>query len=118
MFNKFKAKKVVYQGLTFDSQAELRRWRDLTWLQRGGVIHGLQRQVKYILIPNQYDENHKLVERAVTYVADFVYRDEHGNTVVEDVKGYQKGSAYAVFVIKRKLMLKLYGIKVVEVKNG
>lgn len=116
MFNKFRAKKVVWQGMTFDSQAELRRFRDLTWLQNGGVIRNLQRQVKYILIPNQYDENHKLVERAVTYVADFVYRDEHGNTVVEDVKGYRKGSAYDVFVIKRKLMLKLYGIRVQEVK--
>ena len=116
MFNKFRAKKVVYQGLTFDSQAELRRWRDLSWLQRGGVIHGLQRQVKYVLLPAQYDENHKMIERSVSYVADFVYKDENGKTVVEDVKGYKKGAHYAVFVIKRKLMLYFYGIRVQEVK--
>ena len=59
-WNKYHAKKVVIQGETFDSIAEARRWRDLTWLERGGVIKGLTRQVKYILIPNQYDENGKI----------------------------------------------------------
>lgn len=114
--NKFNAKKVVIQGETFDSMAEARRWRDLQWLQRGGVISGLQRQVKYLLLPSQYDENGKLLEREVSYLADFVYY-ENGQLVVEDVKGYQKGPAYAVFVIKRKLMLKVFGIRVREVKR-
>lgn len=114
-WNKFNAKKVQAMGLTFDSAKEARRWRDLFWLQNGGVIRNLQRQVKYVLIPAQYDDNHKMIERAVTYVADFVYTDEHGQLVVEDVKGYKKGPVYAVFVIKRKLMLKMYGIRVREV---
>lgn len=114
--NKFNAKKINIQGETFDSLAEAKRWRDLTWLQRGGVIRGLQRQVKYILLPAQYDENHKMVERAVTYIADFVYY-EKGQLVVEDVKGYKKGPAYALFVIKRKLMLKYYGIRIREVSR-
>lgn len=113
-WNKFNAKKIVVQGMEFDSLKEARRWRDLFWLQNGGVIRNLQRQVKYVLIPAQYDENHKLIERAVTYVADFVY-SENGQLVVEDVKGYKKGPHYAVFVIKRKLMLKEYGIRVKEV---
>ena len=114
-WNKYHAKKVVIQGETFDSLAEARRWRDLTWLERGGVIKGLTRQVKYNLIPNQYDENGKLLERGVTYIADFVYQDEHGQLVVEDVKGYKKGPAYNIFSIKRKLMLQVYGIRVREV---
>lgn len=113
--NKFHAKKVKIQGETFDSMAEAKRWRDLQWLQRGGVIHNLQRQVVYQLLPAQYNDRHKMVERAVTYVADFVYYDERGELVVEDVKGYKKGPAYALFVIKRKLMLYFYGIKVQEV---
>ena len=112
--NKFNAKKIKIQGETFDSMAEAKRWRDLQWLQRGGVISGLQRQIVYQLLPAQYDDNHKMVERAVTYVADFVYY-EKGELVVEDVKGYKKGPHYAVFVIKRKLMLYFYGIKVREV---
>lgn len=115
-WNKYHAKKVTVKGETFDSLAEAKRWRDLTWLERGGVIRGLSRQVKYVLIPKQYDENHKIVEREVSYVADFVYQDENGQLVVEDVKGYQKGPVYALFVIKRKLMLERYGIRVQEVK--
>ena len=115
-WNKYHAKKINIQGETFDSMAEARRWRDLQWLQRGGVIRGLQRQVKYILIPNQYAEDGKLVERSVTYIADFVYQDENGQLVVEDVKGYKKGPAYNVFAIKRKLMLQVFGIHVREVQ--
>ena len=112
--NKFNAKKIKIQGETFDSMAEAKRWRDLQWLQRGGVIKGLQRQVVYQLLPAQYDENHKVVEMAVTYVADFVYH-ENGELVVEDVKGYKKGAAYALFTLKRKLMLYFYGIRIKEV---
>ena len=116
-WNKYHAKKINIQGETFDSMAEARRWRDLQWLQRGGVIHDLQRQVRFTLIPRQYDADGKTIERSLEYVADFVYVDEHGETVVEDVKGYKKGPAYAVFVIKRKLMLKVYGIRVHEVSR-
>lgn len=115
-WNKYHAKKINIQGETFDSMAEARRWRDLQWLQRGGVIRGLQRQVKYLLVPAQYDENCKLLEREISYVADFVYY-ENGQFVVEDVKGYKKGPTYAVFVMKRKLMLKVYGIRVKEVSR-
>ncbi len=114
-WNKYNAKKMTVNGITFDSRAEACRFRDLCWLERGGVIRGLERQVKYVLIPNQYDENHKLIERSVNYIADFVYQDEFGKLVVEDVKGYKKGNAYAIFVIKRKLMLEKYGIRVREV---
>lgn len=53
-------------------------------------------------------------ERAVRYIADFVY-ERDGRTVVEDVKGYRHGTAYNVFSIKRKLMLEKYGIEVAEI---
>lgn len=112
--NKFLARAVTVNGIKFDSMKEAQRYRDLTWLERGGVIRGLTRQVKYTLVPRQYIDG-KLVEREISYIADFVYQDEHGKLVVEDVKGYRKGSAYAVFVMKRKLMLSVYGIRVVEV---
>lgn len=110
-FNKFHAKKVTINGMTFDSLAEARRWRDLSWLERGGVIKGLSRQVKYTLIPNQYDEDGKLIERSVTYIADFVYQED-GKLVVEDVKGVKTPE----YIIKRKLMLKVYGIRIREVR--
>lgn len=54
-------------------------------------------------------------ETAVKYKADFVYEDKEGKTIVEDVKGYKGGGAYAVFVIKKKLMCQVFGIDVREI---
>ena len=68
----------------------------------------------YELIPKQRLSNGK-VERPVVYIADFVYKDENGQTVVEDVKGFKGSQAYATFVIKRKLMKYVHNIEVQEV---
>jgi hypothetical protein len=38
-----------------------------------------------------------------------------GQQIVEDVKGYKKGAAYNIFVIKRKMMLHFRGIRINEV---
>lgn len=119
--NKYHARKVeacLEDGTphTFDSTKELDRYRHLVFLQRVGEISDLQLQVKYELIPKQrFSDGH--AERALSYVADFVYKDASGNTVVEDVKGYRDpaSAAYRVFVIKRKLMLWVHGIEVKEV---
>ena len=45
------------------------------------------------------------------YVADFVYLDEQGKTVVEDAKGVRTKD----YIIKRKLMLWLHNIRIREV---
>ena len=124
--NKYNAKKVEFDGLTFDSQKEVLRYKELCSLCSEGIISNLQRQVKYILIPTQREPAQigprggikpgKLIENECSYLADFVYTvNETGETVVEDVKGYKKGEAYKVFTIKRKLMLFVYGIQVKEV---
>ncbi len=110
--NKFNAKKVYVDNIAFDSRKEANRYRELKLLERAGVIQDLQRQVKYVLIPAQR-ENSKTIEREVDYIADFVYIQD-GEQVVEDVKGYKGSVAYRLFVIKRKLMLQVYGIKVKE----
>jgi hypothetical protein len=45
-------------------------------------------------------------------VADFQYQDAHtGELVVEDTKGVRTKD----YIIKRKLMLKEYGIKISEI---
>ena len=111
--NKYGAKKVVVDGEVFDSRKEYYRWCDLRLLQRAGMISELNRQVKYLLIPGQRDESGKLIEREVSYIADFEYIQD-GKKVVEDVKGYKRGAAYQLFSIKRKLMLWKYGIKIKE----
>ena len=110
--SKYGAKKVTFDGKTFDSQKEALRYAELRLLERGKVISELQCQVEYLLIPSQRDENGKVIERAVNYIADFVYTDNKtGQTVVEDTKGFKTKE----YIIKRKLMLKEYGIRIREV---
>lgn len=116
--------KITRDGMTFDSIKEYRRWCELSLLERAGEITDLERQVKYVLIPSLYAQDTmtahgkvkrgKLLERECSYVADFRYTQD-GETVVEDVKGYKKGQAYALFALKRKLMLYFHGISVKEV---
>lgn len=132
MGERVKNKFCVSDGITFASKEECNRYEYLKAQERAGEIQSLRRQVVYELIPAQYAESGqtysrgahagekkrgRLIERAVSYVADFVYvRD--GKEVVEDVKGYTltKDSRYQIFIIKRKLMLHIHGISVVEVK--
>lgn len=108
---KYRNKKTVIDGMTFDSKKEARRYSELLLLERAGAIHNLQTQVKYVLIPSQRDlETGKVIERECAYKADFVYT-ENGEIVVEDTKGFRTKD----YIIKRKLMLKVHGIRIREV---
>lgn len=118
--NKYHAKKVTVNGITFDSQREARRYKELLLLERAGKISGLQRQVPFLLIPAQRGEvwsekKHKfvshVVERSCSYMADFVYLDDKGSRVVEDTKGMRTPE----YIIKRKLMLERHGVRIREV---
>ena len=104
--NKYGAKKIrdPATGYVFDSKKEFVRWCELRIMERAGKISDLKRQVSYELIPKQKGE------RACTYVADFVYIDENGETVVEDSKGVRTDA----YRIKRKLMLWVHHIKIKE----
>lgn len=126
---KLRNKKVTRDGKTFDSKREADRYDDLVLLEKQGVIQNLEWQKEYLLIPAQYKtveqygkhgtrikDKRILLERKVTYIADFVY-EKDGETVVEDSKGYRNPSSapYAKFVLKRKLMLWIHGIRITEV---
>ena len=89
----------------YASKREERRAQELTLLQRCGEISNLEEQVRYELVPRQG------TERAVTYTADFRYTNRNGETVVED----SKGARTQQYVIRRKLMLWIHKIRVVEV---
>jgi hypothetical protein len=119
---KFHNKKVTVEGETFDSKREASRWLELKMLQRAGRISNLERQKKFVLIPAQYEpeitgprggkKKGRLLEREVAYIADFVYWDEEKHEFeVEDTKGVRTPE----YIIKRKLMLWLKGIKIIEV---
>ena len=108
MANKYYNKKITYNGETYDSVKEYRRHDELKLLQRAGKISGLERQVKFELIPVQRVGG-KVVERACSYVADFVYWKD-GERIVEDVKGFKTHE----YKIKRKLLLWVHGIRIKE----
>ena len=107
--SKFGNKKVVVDGIQFDSKREARRYLDLRAMEIAGQIQNLQLQVKYTLIPSQKIDG-KVVEREVSYVADFVY-EQNGKTVVEDSKGHRTKE----YILKRKMMLFFLGIRIKEV---
>lgn len=123
--SKYKSEKITVDGMEFASKKEARRFTQLRLLERAGEISDLKTQVKFVLIPAQREpetvgarggvKKGKLLERECAYIADFVYKDNQGETVVEDVKGYKGGGAYELFKIKRKLMLYVHGIRIVEI---
>lgn len=61
--------------------------------------------------PKRHAECHGSCPRYVKYIADFRYIDHDGKTVVEDTKGVKT----PVYILKRKLLLWVHGIRVVEV---
>ena len=107
----------------FDSQDEWRRYIFLKDAERRGIISGLQRQVKYVLLPKQEKDiivhlktkdkvEKRMVAQAITYSADFVY-EKDGATVVEDYKGYPNDR----WPLKKAMMYYFHGIEVREVKK-
>ncbi len=112
--SKYHNKKVVFCGIKFDSKAEANRYAELLLLLRAGQINNLERQVEFTLIPAQRDGTGRTIEQAVRYKADFVYT-EKGHQVVEDVKS--KATITPEYIIKRKLMLFRFGIRIREVEG-
>lgn len=106
---KYHSRKISRDGITFDSVKEYRRWCELSLLERAGTIQNLKRQVKFELIPSQRIDG-KVIERSCTYIADFVYT-ENGKMVVEDTKGFRTTD----YIIKRKLLLWVHGIRIQEI---
>lgn len=117
---KYRNRKIIVGEMVFDSKKEYLRFLELQSLEEQGVIFELRRQVKYVLIPAQREKETvtargrqipgKVIERELTYTADFVYR-LNDELVVEDVKGIKTDK----YIIKRKLMLYFYGIRIKEV---
>lgn len=120
--NKYRNHKVYSDGMMFDSRREARRYHELLMLQKAGKIKDLQRQVPFLLIPDQREADtigkrggiHKgrVIERKITYIADFCYYDsESEEMVVEDAKGFRT----AEYRLKKKMMLYFHGIRIKEI---
>ncbi len=119
--NKYHSKKVAVDGIQFDSKKEANRYMELKLLEKTGQITDLERQVKFVLIPALREpdtvgarggvKKGKVIERECSYIADFVYRNAYGLQVVEDTKGFRTTD----YIIKRKLMLWVHGIRIREI---
>lgn len=92
----------------YSSKKEAARAAQLKVLERIGDISDLKEQVKFELLPTQKRADGSK-ERKVEYVADFTYQVD-GECIVEDTKGFPTD----VWIIKRKLMLFIHGITVLE----
>lgn len=121
---KFGNKKSTVDGILFDSKKEADRYLELKLMERLGTIRDLQRQVAFELIPAQYErfaryskngrrleDGIRCIEKKCVYIADFVY-EQDGKKVVEDVKS--KATRTPEYIIKRKLMLERFGIRIRE----
>ena len=127
---KYGNKKVCVDGILFDSKDEVRRYYQLMALQSAGEIRDVRYHEVFELIPAQYEtyerfgkkgnklkDGVRLVERAAIYTPDFTYLDcKTGEKIVEDVKC--EATKTEAYVLRRKLMYKLYGIKIKEVIYG
>lgn len=103
-YRKYKAKKVIVDGITFDSKKEARRYQELKLLERAGVIKDLALQPRFLL-QEKFEYKGKTEEK-IEYVADFKYLDtKTRKTIVEDVKGFKTET----YKLKRKIFLKQYG---------
>lgn len=109
--NKFKAVRHEFNGHTFASGREKRRYQQLLLLERAGKIKNLEPHPKYEIIPKQIKSNGR-TERVAVYTADFRYIED-GALVVEDVKS-KATAKLADYVLRRKLMLQVHGIEIKE----
>lgn len=109
--SKYRSKKIVIDGISFDSKREGNRYCELKLLEKAGKIKDLELQHQFELQPS-FKKNGKTI-RAITYVADFTYFDlEKNKNIVEDVKGFKTD----VYMLKRKLFeFKFPELTIVEV---
>jgi Protein of unknown function (DUF1064). len=104
MFNKYRAKKTIIDGITFASKAEARRYFELKILLKAGDIKDLQLQPKFVLQPKYINLETGKTEREIAYIADFQYADKSGKVIVEDTKGFKTKD----YLLKRKMFIYRY----------
>ncbi len=108
--SKYGNKKVIIDGIKFDSKKEGQRYLALLQLAKDGKISKLTLQPKFVLMAGFRHEGKAV--RAINYVSDFQYVKD-GEVIVEDVKGMLT----EVYKIKKKLFLSQYADKYTFVES-
>ena len=117
--SKYGNRKVVCDGIKFDSERETARFAELKVLQEKGKIRNLRLQANFTLV-----EGYTTIEgeriKPMVYKADFTYEratvpDQNGAVYclreVEDAKGMKTKD----YQLKKKLMQDKFGITIREV---
>ena len=103
----------TYDGIVFDSFAEMKTWRDLKIMECTGEIKELKRQISYkLILPNGVPIKTPTGRTAI-YTPDYEWDVcETGKHVIADRKGYvDRGSAFRIAVFEA-----IYGVKVLIIK--
>ena len=104
MVSKYRNRKAVIDGITFDSKKEARRYSELKLLKKAGRIENLELQPSFVLVDGYVNGAGKKI-RPMTYKADFRYYDVMEKCeVIEDVKGVRT----EVYKLKKKLFEERY----------
>ncbi|MBJ8440991.1 DUF1064 domain-containing protein [Acinetobacter junii] len=112
--NKFNARKIELDGMTFDSKKEHKRYIELKAMQQRGEIFSLEHHTKFELAPKTKLEGEKRAKPALRYFADFTYYINNGEYIVEDVKSAATRKL-ASYRNKKHLMKTVFNIDVREV---
>lgn len=108
--SKYFSRKVVVDGIKFDSKRESEYYLKLKELEKEGKIKDLELQKEFVL-QDKFKIGNK-TRREITYRADFCYvttDDDKLHTV--DVKGFRT----EVYRLKKKLFEYKYGVELEEV---
>lgn len=98
--NKYKNKKVIVDGVQFDSILESKYYKELIWLKQNRMIKGFELQPKFTL-QDKFKLDGKSI-RAIEYIADFKVINLDGSYEIIDCKG-SKFVLTPVFKLKKKL---------------
>lgn len=113
--NKYRNKKTIVDGITFDSKMEAQYYSYLNLLKVNGIVEDFEMQKEFVL-QDSFKKNGKTI-RAIKYKADFVVIYKDGHIEVIDIKG----AITKEFAIKRKLFEKRYSdltLKLLTYKSG
>lgn len=118
--SKYNNKKIIFDGIKFDSKVEAAYYRHLNMLVKAGEVIKFEMQVPFILqegFSHPTKRNKSGTPKkipAMKYVADFLVRYADGTEKVIDVKGMQT----QVFRIKARMFVKRYGPLYLVKRNG
>lgn len=101
--SKYRNVKVRIDGILFDSKREGARYCELKLLEKAGEISDLELQPGFMCMIGSI--------RICKYSADFAYKDNAGNRIIEDAKAIRTD----VYKLKKKLVKALHGVDIVEV---